>query len=432
MNSRRSFKDSLRALWQVLSYGHFVVPACFAVMFLLYGGILNTFTVFLVPMVEDLGWDRKTLSYAMAVGAIGMGLSAPIAGMLIDRVGAKRVMIAGAAMIGGGILVAGRISYPWQIYVAYSFVGSGLAAATVIPCSLVISKWFVSRRGMALGLMAMGTSVGGLCMTPVANWIIYNHGWRTAYTVSGTMILLIGLPVIAFLLKPDPSEAGYEPYVDRTLTEEDGSSSWGLGVKEAFSTWSFWQIAAVMLIIGVVTSALGAHCVPHLIALKHSPTKAANAWMLVLLVMTVAKFSFGPIADRWGAKKATAGACMLVAVSILIGTIATSNGYLIMFAALYGFGVGAPLAVNPILTSDALGMKNFGAIYGILTLISIVGAAIGPVWAGAVYDKELSYLSVLYIFAGLMALSAVIAYFVSYAARENQSAVQAQAADAVE
>ena len=432
MNSRSSLKDSLRTLWQVLSYGHYTVLACFGIMFLLYGGILNTFTVFLVPMVEDLGWDRKTLSYAMAVGAIGMGISAPIAGMLIDRMGAKRVMVAGAAMIGGGILVAGRISYPWQLYLAYSFVGIGLAAATVIPCSLVISRWFVSRRGMALGMMAMGTSVGGMFMTPVANWIIYNHGWRAAYTVSGIMILLIGVPIIAFLLKPEPLAAGFEPYVDANEPTEEGSSNWGLSVKEAFSTWAFWQIALVMLIIGVVTSALGAHYVPHLIALDHSPAKAARGWMLVLLVMTVAKFSFGPIADRWGARKATAGACVLVAVSIMIGTIATSNLYLIIFAALYGFGVGAPLAVNPILTSDALGMKNFGAIYGILTLISIFGAVVGPVWAGAVYDIKESYLSVLYIFAGLMALSGVIAYFISYATRENQRAVQAQTAGAVE
>ncbi len=401
-------------------------------MFFLYGAILNTFTVFLSPMVEDLNWDTTTLSIAMAVGAGGMGLTAPIAGMLIDRIGARRIMIAGAAMIGGGILTAGRITHPWQLYILYAFIGIGLASATVIPCSLIISRWFVSRRGMAMGMMAMGTSVGGMVMTPLANWIIYNYSWRAAYTVSGIIILSIGLPIIVFFLKPDPTEAGYEPYVDPDLPVEEVVSSWGLSVKEALLTRVFWQIAAVMLIIGVVTSALGTHFVSHLLALKHSPTKAANAWVLVLFVMTGAKFAFGPIADRWGARKATAGACVVVAVSILIAISATTDSYLIMFAVLYGFGVGAPLAVNPILTSDALGMRSFGAIYGILTLISIIGSGIGPVWAATVYDSEKSYASVLYIFAALMALSGVIAFFVASMARRNSGSYQEQTADAIE
>jgi len=432
MISRATLKESLRALWQVLSYGKYTAVTCFGVMFLLYGGILNTFTVFLVPMVEDLGWDRKTLSYAMAVGAIGMGISAPIAGRLIDRIGAKRVMVTGAIMIGGGILVAGRITQPWQIYLAYAFVGSGLAGATVIPCSLIISKWFISRRGMAMGIMAMGTSVGGLCMTPVANWIIYNHGWRIAYVVSGFTVLLIGVPIIGFFLKPDPSAIGYEPYFDASLATQGGGSTWGKSVAESFSTLAFWQIALVMVIVGIVTSALGAHYVPHLIALKHSPTKSANAWMLVLFVMTIAKFSFGPISDRWGAKKAMAGACLLIAISIMIGSIATSTEYLILFAVLYGFGVGAPLAVNPILTSDALGMKNFGAIFGILNLLSIAGSVVGPVWAGAVYDSKESYVSVLYIFAALMVVSAVVAFFIRSVSRESRETLQPQMADAIE
>ncbi len=432
MNSSRSFADSLRTTWQVMTYGNCTVLACFATMFFLYGAILNTFTVFLVPMVDDLGWDRTTLSIAMAVGAGGMGLTAPIAGTLIDRLGARRIMIAGAAMIGGGILVAGRITYPWQLYIVYAFIGIGLASATVIPCSLVISRWFVSRRGMAMGMMAMGTSVGGMVMTPLANWIIYNYSWRAAYTVSGIIILFIGLPIIVFFLKPDPAEAGYEPYVDPDLPAEDAQPGWGLSVKEALLTRVFWQIAAVMLIIGVVTSAIGTHFVPHLLALEHAPTKAANAWLLVLFVMTGAKFAFGPIADRWGARKATAGACVVVAVSILIAINATTNNYVIMFAVLYGFGVGAPLAVNPILTSEALGLKNFGAIYGILTLISIIGSGVGPVWAAAVYDGENSYVSVLYVFAVLMILSGVIAFFVTSMARKNSGAYEGQTADAVE
>jgi len=135
---------------------------------------------------------------------------------------------------------------------------------------------------------------------PIANWIIYNHSWRFAYVFSGLIILLLGVPLIVLRIRPHPSDAGFEPFVDPDLPVENADSSWGLSVKEAFSSLAFWQISAVMIIIGVVTSALGTHTAPQLMDLGHSPTAAAFSWVGVLLVMTIAKFSFGPIADRWG------------------------------------------------------------------------------------------------------------------------------------
>ena len=415
-----------------LFYGYYVAFACFAIMFILYGSVLNTFTIFLKPMVEDLGWSRAMLSVAMAVGALGMGISAPIAGRLIDRLGARPVMVVGALMIGGGVLAASRIQHPWQIYLVYAFIGAGLASATIIPCSLIISNWFISRRGMAMGIMAMGTSVGGMFMTPVANWIIQNHGWRMAYVVSGTIILLVGVPIIAFVLKPHPSDMGLEPHVDPALPAGSTDNTRGFSVKEAIASKVFWQIAAVMFIIGVVTSAWGTHCAAHLNDLGHSPTSAAYAWSFVLLVMTVAKFAFGPISDRWGAKNAMAVACVLVSISILIVSNASAYSTVLLFAALYGFGVGAPLTINPLLTSGTLGMKNFGAIFGILNLIAIVGAGIGPVWAGVAFDRDGSYASVLYIFAALMLLTAGIAFRINTASRRSWEAGEAQPADVVD
>ena len=428
----RSFKSSLRTAMAVLFYGHGVVFACFTVMFLLYGSVLNTFTIFLNPIVDDLGWSRGALSVAMGVGAIGMALAAPIAGKLMDRIGAKPLMIAGTLMIGLGILGASRIMRPWQIYMLYSLVGCGLACATVIPCSLIISNWFASRRGMAMGIMAMGTSTGGMLMSPFANWIILNHGWRMAYMLSGTVILSVGLPVIIFLLRARPSEAGLKPYVDTGQPARNINDTWGLSVTEAFSAPPFWQIGALMFIIGIVTSGLGAHIVPCLTDFGHSPTRSAYAWSIALGVMTVAKFSFGPISDRWGPRKTMAFACGLMSVSIMILTFATSYKIVAVFAALYGFGVGAPLTVNPLLVGEALGMKNFGALYGILNLISIIGAAIGPVALGIIFDTQGSYMSALYIFIMLMALTGVIALFIGSASQQAGIARQIQPADAVE
>jgi len=122
-----------------------------------------------------------------------------------------------------------------------------------------------------------------------------------------------------------------------------------------------------------------------------------------------------------------------MSVAILLLSFAFRYEVAVTFAILYGFGVGAPLTVNPLLVGKALGVRHFGALYGILNLISILGAAFGPVVLGLViYDRLGTYLPGLYAFVALMAVSAAIAYFVSYAARENQNAIQTQVAEAVE
>lgn len=432
MDSRQPALSS-GSIKSVLFYGHGVTLACFAVMFLLYGSVLNTFTVFFNPIVEDLGWSNTALSVAMAVGAVAMGISAPFAGRFMDRIGTKPVMIAGAIMIGVGILAASRIMYPWQIYILYSLVGCGLACATVIPCSLIISNWFVSKRGMAMGIMAMGTSVGGMLMSPVANWIILHYGWRSAYIFSGVIILTVALPIIIFLLRTRPSDVGLEPYVDATQPPGDSDAVWGLNVKEASGTIAFWQIAFLMFIIGIVTSGIGAHIVPCLVKdFGYSQTGSTNVWAYTLAVMTFAKFAFGPIADRWGPKNAMAASCLLMAIAIWDLSNAFSYEIAIMFAVVYGFGVGAPLTVNPLLVAQTLGVKHFGAIYGILNLISIVGAAIGPVALGIVSDARTSYLSALYAFIGLMAVTAVVSYFIKPTVQKANSVSSVEADVAVD
>jgi MFS family permease len=125
-------------------------------------------------------------------------------------------------------------------------------------------------------------------------------------------------------------------------------------------------------------------------------------------------------------------ACALVSISILIVSNASAYSTVLLFGALYGAGVGAPLTINPLLTSGTLGMKNFGAIFGILNLIAIVGSGIGPVWAGIAFDREGSYASVLYVFAALMLLTAGIAFRINTTSRRSWETAEAQPADAVD
>ena len=412
-------------------YGYVVVAACFVVLFFVWGMVLNTFPIFLKPITEDMNWGRGALAMALLMGSVGTAVSAPIAGILIDRVGAKPVMVAGALMVGLGLLVGSRITQLWQLYLIFTVIGCGLMCSSIIPCSLLISNWFVARRGTAMSGAFVGTSAGGMIMSPVANWIILHHGWRTAFALSGIAILAVVIPVVLLAIRTHPAELGLEPYRDAGSAASGTEDEWGVGVKEAFSHRVFWQIAVIMLVIGLVTGGLGNHCVAYLTDLAHSPDRAAFAWSLVMGVMILGKLSIGPIADRWGAKNAMAGACLLFAASIAILAFAQPYWVALLFAATYGFACGAPLVVNPLLTSGYLGMKHFGALYGVLNIMGTVGGAIGPVGAGLYFDREGTYLPVFYLFIALIMVAMIVAISLRPLAARRGSREPSHPADAV-
>ncbi len=390
-------------------YGFYVVAACFLVLFLCWGMVLNTFPIFVKPITVDMEWGRGALSLALLMGSVGSALTAPVAGALIDRIGARPVMTAGVSIIGVGLLGGSMVSQLWQLYVVFALIGCGLMCSTVIPCSLVISNWFVSRRGAAMGVAFSGTSVGGMVMSPVANWLILNWGWRAAFALSGVAILVLATPLTLFVIRTQPGDKGLEPYQGPGTDGEGEAEAWGVSVKEAFSLPVFWQISFIMFAIGLVTSGVGTHCVAYLTDLEHSPTSAALAWSTVMGVMIVGILLSGPIADRWGARNAMLIDCALFVVSIAVLTWARPYWVVLVFAVIYGLALGAPLVINPLLTSGYLGMKHFGAIFGVLNIMGTLGAALGPVGAGIFFDAQKTYLPVFYFFAAVMLATGAIA-----------------------
>ena len=359
-------------------HGFYIVAACFFILFLCWGMVLNTFPIFVKPMTEDMDWGRGALSLALLMGSVGSALTAPIAGVLLDRIGARSVMATGAAIIGLGLLAGSLVTRLWQLYIIFALIGCGLMCSTAIPCSLIISNWFVSRRGTAMGVAFAGTSVGGMVMAPIANWIILSWDWRAAFVVSGVAIIALAVPLILLVIRTRPSEMRLEPYRSAGDDSEDDEEGWGVSLRQSLSLSAFWKISAIMFVIGLVTSGLGTHCVAYLTDLGHSPTSAALSWSTVMGVMIAGILLSGPIADRWGARKAMLIDCLLFTVSILVLAWARPYWVVLAFSIIYGLALGAPLVINPLLTADYLGMKHFGAIFGVLNIMATVGAALGP------------------------------------------------------
>ena len=239
-------------------------------------------------------------------------------------------------------------------------------------------------------------------MSPVANWIIQNYSWRAAFAVAGVEVLVIVIPVIYFVVRTRPSDMGLEPLRDGDGAAEGEEEIWGVSEREAFGMPVFWLIAAVIFIGAIVTSGIGYHFVAFLTDMGHSDKGATNAWAIIMGFMIIGKLVTGRITDRWGSKKIMTIAYLIFAISMSMLAFAGSYVIVLAFVLVYGFALGAPLILNPLLTSDYLGMKNFGSIFGILSIMGTIGGAAGPVIAGFYFDRNGTYLPVFYAFGVLM------------------------------
>ena len=188
--------------------GWAIVGALFATLFLIWGPI-NASGVFFIPVVEHFGWSRGFFSLLVAAAPLAAGLSSPAVGWLIDRRGARQVMIAGASLVALSFAALSRANSAAEFLAVFVVLGVGITASTVIPAALVITNWFQANRGVALGIAFAGIPLGGTGITVFANYVVLHYGFRAGYFAMAIPIVLIVIPLIAALVRTRPvAQAG--------------------------------------------------------------------------------------------------------------------------------------------------------------------------------------------------------------------------------
>ena len=380
-------------------HGWYIVAVCFVVNFIVFGISVNTFTVYLKPIEAEMGWLRAEISLAVMIGALSMGAAASFVGRLIDRIGARVVMAAGATVVGVVSMLLAQTQSLAYFYAMFVVSGVGQAAATLIPISLVISNWFEAKRGKALGAAMTGTGLGAMVMVPVTSWVVVTWDWRTAFFSMGCVILLTA-PMTLLLIRTRPSDMGLLPD-GGLVTDAEPISLSGLSVPQAFRTPAFWLIGSMMLLAGLVAMGIGVHLMPYLTDIGHPETTAGLIIGIISGLTVIGKLGLGFVVDRWGLQRTIVLAYGVIALGILLLTGAKALPVACVFAVVYGFAIGAPLLINPALTAECMGLANFGAVFGVLTLLTTVGAAVGAVLTGVVYDNVGGYLPAFVLFVVL-------------------------------
>jgi sugar phosphate permease len=263
-------------------------------------GFRSTAGVLIVPLQDEFGWSRATISAAVSVNLVLYGLGGPFAAGLYDRIGVRRVIVSALVLIAVSSLVTTQMSTPWQLDVLWG-VANGLAtgAIGVTLAAVIANRWFVKRRGLVTGLLTASNATGQLVFLPLLAWIVDTRGWRSAVITVSLVALCIVLPLVALLLRDSPAELGLRPFGatvdDPPLPQQNPFGAAIRGLAAASRSRTFWLLSGSFFVCGATTNGLiGTHLIPA--SMDHGVSEVTAASLLA----TIGVFDlFGTLGSGW-------------------------------------------------------------------------------------------------------------------------------------
>ena len=377
-------------------FGWIIVLASALGLFLGAPLVVFSFAVFFKPLVADFHASRAAISLAFSLSNLAGALWLPGTGVLIDRFGAKRVILVSMAVFGVTLCCALWMgSALWQLYLLYAVLGVAMASGPApVPHTAVISHWFDRRRGLALSLSMMGIGVGSIAVPMLSQRLIAMYGWRMAMAIFGAAVLLVPLPVVAGLLQNDPAQRGLQPDGDgelRTRSPQPTQERNGLSWTEIWPSPTFWLLLAIFSLVGISVHGAALHMSAVFTDRGVSPERAAMATSLVGAAVIVGRLGSGYLLDVAFAPRVAMlfyGATAL-GISMLCTGI---HGVSALAAAfLTGLGMGAEVECMGYMVSRYFGLRAFGTAYGVAFGAFMVSGSAGVLLMGAGFDRFHSY-----------------------------------------
>jgi len=342
---------------------------------------LSTFGIFLPALASEFGWSRGEASTAYGALTIGAAVWAPIWGSVLDRAGARPVVLACLALSGLAVVsLSALTSSLFQFRAVFAVIGLAMMGASPIAYSRAIFGWFDERRGRALGMMLTGAAFSGIVLPPVAQSLIRAFNWRIAFLALGSTTLLVALPIaIAFIRDRHP--------VDVDRTKEASASS----ARQALRSRALWTLLVVAFAGSVATNGAIVHMAALLGDRGVPATQAALSLSAMGAASVVGRLLTGWLLDRFAAIRVSFLLLTIAAVGAFVLAAAHSIGAGLVAAVCLGFGSGGETDVIPFLLSRYFGMRVLSTLYGLhWTAWGIAGAA-GPILLGRAFDATGSY-----------------------------------------
>jgi MFS family permease len=393
-------------------YGWFIVGILFFIS-IIDGGFTYIFSAFLKPLSQEFGWTRAETAGAFSLYLLAAGLVLPLWGWLADRTGVRLVFLLSALIDGLALLLLSYVHSLAAFYALYLFLGVGLGGIGPATVGKVITQWFVAKKGRAMGIALVGAGVGGLLLVPLTGFLIAEFSWRTAYQVLAALSLGGMLPLVWFFLTNTPEEKGLVPLgqegdpAGSALAREEISQEPGdWTLREALSTLTFWLLGITFCLGLMAAAAITAHQVAFLQDAGLTLELASTIGGITLGMSMGGRFTVGWASERIRHPHHILLFCLVtqaVGIGMLLWLSLLGFWVLVIFVPLFGLGFGGLVVLWPLVVSHDFGRRSFGAIAGVLGTVALsMGAALGPVAAGAIYDSTGSYQWVFILCMGVL------------------------------
>lgn len=341
------------------------------------------------------------MSLGITIFGVLAAFLAPFFGAMADRHGAKPVAMVSLGLFGLAFgsfsLIGAEI---WTFYLVWVLLGLVGIGSTPVTFSRLVNVWFFRNRGLALGIMLVGTSVAAVVVPPLVTWAIGAHGWRTAHLIIAALPLLVGLPLGLLLLREPRSEE---------RPPDDVSAAAGVSLNEAMRDRRFWTIFASIFCVAFAYG--GAHIhMPEIVKLHGlPPERAANVLQILGLAILTGRIVTGFLLDRFWAPAVCLPILTMPAIAVLYLAGTEPSFWLVAGSAfLLGFAAGAESDLIAYLASRYFGLRNYGRIYGTLYMAFALASAFSPAVYGRVRDVTGTYDPMLYAAAGLFVTGALL------------------------
>ena len=395
-------------------YGWYIVAATIVGVALGYSVVaVMSFGTFIIPLQEEFGWSRGQISLGLTVIGYTAIVVFPLAGILVDKIGAKRVLVPSTFLFGLAIaslyFLTDSLWHFYAICVVIPILGAGTAPLTF---SRLIVAWFDKKRGLALGIGLAGVGIGTAAVPMLANAIMEQYSWREAYAGLGLLIIVLALPVVAMVMRDTPEQMGALPdgesATKETIEATKNKALVGFTAKTALTHKSFWLIAGSFAIVGLTTSTVLIHLIPLMIDRGMTRGEAVGVFAYLGIALIIGRLVSGYLMDKFFAPRVVLLFMLGPVVGLALLADGATGGLAALCAALIGITIGAEFDAMGYLTSRYFGSRAFGQIYGYNYSAYKVGAATGPLFMGITYDMVGRYDEILWGMAVFLLLGCAL------------------------
>jgi MFS family permease len=391
-------------------------------------GVWYAYSVFLVALINEFGWSRSVLAGAFSVFTLVTGAVNPVVGDLGDRLGPRRVIMAGSVILALALWAVSLITTPWQLYAAFGVAtAAGVAAAGWTPAVILVQRQFTDRLGLALGIAGSGIGLGIFLVVPLCQVLIDAYGWRWAFRILAVVCVGWILPV-TWLVVGDaapgaaPRGGGAADAAEpprRTAPAHPAGTAYDLSLAAAMATLPFWLIAAAKFFGNLCSQMLHVHQAAFFVDHGVTAMVAASIIGVVGAASIIGKIGGGWLSDFLSREVVYAlGMATMVASVGLLGLVSVTSSVWIAYgyAVLFGIGYSVTASLIPAMVSDRFRGRHFGVIFGVAQMGAAIGSALGAWLAGRIFDATGSY-GVPFALAAMAAVIAAIAMWIARTVR---------------